>query len=81
MKVEAFKSSFLFIIPSHLRASLSLSLGRDTLSRKLRIGSSGKDHISLKRVQQKSCNLLLIAYGSLICFLLTKGALMVQREP
>ena len=48
--IKAFKSSLSVIGPSHLRVWFSVSLDRDTLSRKLGIHSSDKDSFSLKRV-------------------------------
>ena len=50
IEVYAFKSSLSARGPSHLRVWFSVSLDRDTLSRKLCIHSSNKDNFSLKRV-------------------------------
>ena len=46
IEVKAFKSSLSVIAPSHLRISFSLSLGKDTLSKKLCISSSDMDSFS-----------------------------------
>ena len=50
IEVKAFKSSLSVIGPSYLRVWFSVSLDRDTLSRKHCTHSSDKDSFSLKRV-------------------------------
>ena len=47
IEVKAFKSSLSVIGPTHLRVWFSVSLDRDTLSRKPSIHSSNKDSLSL----------------------------------